>query len=492
MPKKVKLVSELDITTYETHKQRNEALDDHVIGDIAQVGNKYYRRYKTDWRNVCEHNVVPHHCSTCEGSSRCKHGSLKAFCTKDDCQGSAICEHGKQRSQCAKCGGGSCCPHMENKAYCKQCEGSAWCEHGKQRHHCLDCGGSQRCEHGRARNQCKDCNGAIFCIHMKRRSRCKICDGSGFCEHGVQPYNCIKCKGKGICEHDRRRFTCRVCQGPGICSHGKTRSYCRPCNGSRVCEHVINKSLCFECKGSQVCEHHNIRYYCIECKGGGICNHLQKRNSCFECNSSKNCDHVIPDQDCSECTRKRGRVCIYHPTSWCGNFASKKYNNYCAFCFQNLFPDTELCRNIRTKELAMVAFVTEMFPYYEWRKNRRIPDGISQRRPDMYCDFEDFVLLIECDECKHKGYSCEHKRIMQLMQDAKMRPIVIIRLNPDAYVDSNGVRVPSCWTYEKSRLIVNDTNAKEWERRLELLAQTIIDNIKEPPQKEVTVVELFF
>ena len=81
---------------------------------------------------------------------------------------------------------------------------------------------------------------------------------------------------------------------------------------------------------------------------------------------------------------------------------------------------------------------------------------VRKKRPDMVCDLGSHILIIECDENKHKhgDYSCENKRIMELNQDFSEnnihRPIVVIRFNPDTYIDSNNQKIESCCSFSIS------------------------------------------
>ena len=115
------------------------------------------------------------------------------------------------------------------------------------------------------------------------------------------------------------------------------------------------------------------------------------------------------------------------------------------------------------------------------------------RRPDAFVDAFTHVVMGEIDEEGHNTEeycSCENKRMMQLMQDVRMRPIVTIRLNPDAFTDNNGVRERSCFRRGKDgRLLIADS--KRWQRRLDLFVERFCHHLDNIPQSEVTVEHLF-
>lgn len=61
--------------------------------------------------------------------------------------------------------------------------------------------------------------------------------------------------------------------------------------------------------------------------------------------------------------------------------------------------------------------------------DKRIPEGCSRRRPNMYMDFgshvvaERVAIIIEIDENQHSDYdcTCENKLLMELFQDCGNR-----------------------------------------------------------------------
>ena len=97
-------------------------------------------------------------------------------------------------------------------------------------------------------------------------------------------------------------------------------------------------------------------------------------------------------------------------------------------------------RNYKTKENDVVNNIMKVFPDFTWVNDRKIKDGCSKRRPDLLLNMGSHIIIIEIDEYKHKYYdcSCENKKLMEMSQDVGHRPIVLIRFNPDDYIDNNG------------------------------------------------------
>jgi len=185
-------------------------------------------------------------------------------------------------------------------------------------------------------------------------------------------------------------------------------------------------------------------------------------------------------------------------SEWCENRISdkKKYDKYCMRCYIHLFPDKPITRNFKTKEKAVVDFVKEQFNHVSWIEDKRIESGCSRRRPDLLLDLGSHVLVVEIDENQHGSYdcSCDNKRLMELSQDIRHRPLVFIRFNPDGYNNSHNENIRSCWIPNKQNgiLYVPKTKMCEWENRLSLL-QTQIDYwVRNVPDKMVEVIQLFY
>jgi len=163
-------------------------------------------------------------------------------------------------------------------------------------------------------------------------------------------------------------------------------------------------------------------------------------------------------------------------SEWCHTKKNEKYDGYCAYCYINLFPEKCISRNYKTKECAVVEYITITFPDFTWTIDKSITGGCSKRRPDLILDLGYQIIIIEIDENQHNKYdcSCENKRIMELSQDVGHRPIIFIRFNPDAYTNKKGEMINSCWSLDKNGLcIVKKTKKNEWENRLFTLNEQI-------------------
>lgn len=226
----------------------------------------------------------------------------------------------------------------------------------------------------------------VKCIHNRRKSRCKECCGSEICIHNRQKSQCKECRGASICEHNRRKSQCKECFGTSICNHNRQKSHCKECVGTSICIHNRLKRRCKPCGGSELCKN-----------------------------------------------------------EWCSTMSSKKYDNYCLYCFVQQNPTQQIARNYKVKEKYVVDCVLEKFPNMTWFYDKRIKDGCSLRRPDLFMDYGSHVIMVEIDEDRHESYdcSCINRRTMELSLDINHRPCVIIRFNPDKYITEDGKRVLS-------------------------------------------------
>ena len=164
-------------------------------------------------------------------------------------------------------------------------------------------------------------------------------------------------------------------------------------------------------------------------------------------------------------------------------------------CCLHLFPDTPICRNYKTKETDIVQRVRAQFPLYTWISDRRVSDGCSVRRPDLLCDFGTHIIIVEVDEHQHRDYdtTCENKRIMELSHDVGYRPIVFLRFNPDAYVNANGVSIPSPWGLNKLGVMtIKKKREREWDERIQNLFTKIEFFSQNCPTKMIEIVQLFY
>ncbi len=96
----------------------------------------------------------------------------------------------------------------------------------------------------------------------------------------------------------------------------------------------------------------------------------------------------------------------------------------------------------------MATYLKDKFPDITWICDRKIEGGYSRRRSDLFLDMGSHIVIVEVDENKHGEYdrTCENRRLMEISQDLNHRHTVMIRFNPDGYIDLEQGKILSPWT----------------------------------------------
>jgi hypothetical protein len=110
-------------------------------------------------------------------------------------------------------------------------------------------------------------------------------------------------------------------------------------------------------------------------------------------------------------------------------------NNKCEFCDPERF---------KTNRLAKQNDLMEYLNGKGLRGNSTdivIDKGVcGLERPDRVFDFEDKIVILECDEHQHRerACSCEQTRMVNISQSYGGTPVYFIRWNPDNYASVDG------------------------------------------------------
>jgi hypothetical protein len=136
------------------------------------------------------------------------------------------------------------------------------------------------------------------------------------------------------------------------------------------------------------------------------------------------------------------------------------------------------------KENYMRTALRDALPNITMVFNKQVDGGCSGRRPDVRIECLTHSIIIECDEHRHSGYSCENKRIMQLFVDCGRRPIVVLRFNPDRNDASPGCFVSTTRGYRVLK--------PEWERRTAHLVERVEHHLTIVPCATVSSEQLFY
>jgi hypothetical protein len=134
-------------------------------------------------------------------------------------------------------------------------------------------------------------------------------------------------------------------------------------------------------------------------------------------------------------------------------------------------------------------------PDYDFIHDQRIVGGCSRRKPDLVleCLTHSIVILmlVLIDENQHEDYKCEDKRLMQIFTDLGNRPLVVLRFNPDVYVDATGQKVQGLFTFGTDNLIL-EKDPEQLHQRVYTLSQRIQYHRENIPLKELTIEKLYY
>jgi hypothetical protein len=120
--------------------------------------------------------------------------------------------------------------------------------------------------------------------------------------------------------------------------------------------------------------------------------------------------------------------------------------------------------------------------------DKRIEDGCSRLRPDVFIDFGTHCVIIEVDENRHVSYTCEMKRMVTLFEDIGFRNVVFLRFNPDGYRENNKTyKTP----FEYTPTGILRIHAAEMTRRMEMLIARVQYH-KDHPSADPLLTEYLF
>ena len=256
---------------------------------------------------------------------------------------------------------------------------------------------------------------------------------------------------------------------------------------------VVSKTcLEIDCKKRPLFNYVNCKegIYCYEHSKPNMVNVLSKKCIFEKCNIEANFNFE---------NEKKGIYCVQHKLEFmidirhprckaenCQTRANKNYKDYCANCYQHLFPLDPLTFQIRskTKEIAVRDFINTKFEGFQHDKplwyNESACDCTTKRRIDHRKLINSTMLCIETDENQHKSYSKadEEARYNDVFM-AYGGKFIFIRFNPDKYNDENG---KSCNPMLFNRLIVLEEEINKQIQRIE----------KEENNDLLEVIELYY
>ena len=336
----------------------------------------------------------------------------------------------------------------------------------------------------------KDGTGTQFCSKHKNSDMinllCKLCECGRsrptYNKEGLSANYCAECKTDEMINVNDKKCNCGKSK-PSFNLTGLKAGYCAQCKTPEMinvvdnyckCEkHVkatfnypgIKPEYCGKCKLDGMIRVYakkchcgrvdaNSNYpglspeYCGKCKLDGMI--LTHQRMCIQCNANQATYNLkgLKPRYCSSC-RDDTMINVVDKCKNvdCESSGNIKYRYYCSFCFQHLFPDDVLTKNIRfkTSETCVKMFINEKFSNFIhdtciWTGNC---DCSHRRRIDHRILIGNTLLCIETDEFQHKKYKDKDNYEEIRYNDLYMihgGKFIFIRFNPDKFVDEKGVR----------------------------------------------------
>jgi hypothetical protein len=179
------------------------------------------------------------------------------------------------------------------------------------------------------------------------------------------------------------------------------------------------------------------------------------------------------------------------------------YQGYCYQCYVVIFPDSPVSISYLTKEKNVCSYVaTKLVNETQNVKdliidvtyNKIIEGGSSKRRPDLFIKKNSNCVMTEIDEHRHTVYDNEDDmiRISQLWNDIGKKPLVIIRFNPDSYINKDGKRILTPWQKTIKGTQLKPDMIDDWNKRLKKLYKCINYWILNKPKKMITIIYLYY
>jgi len=277
----------------------------------------------------------------------------------------------------------------------------------------------------------------------------------------------------------------------------KKAIYCNDCKKPDMINIISPK--CIKCNLKQPLynyQNESKAIYCGDCKKPDMID--VKSTKCIKCNL-KQPHFNYPDEKkaiyCGDC-KKPDMIDVKNPkciTNLCEQFSKK--NKYCWRCYYFHNPSKKPKR-LKVKEEEVINYLKQEFKDIEMITDKALTgDGLClKNRPDILINLNNHSIIVEIDEDQHKWYNpvCDEARINNI-QEALNRPIIIIRFNPDAYIE-NGKKVKSCFNIDKKtgmRTIPKNQEQK-WNNRLEKLKETLAFSLENYKEEPIRIIKLFY
>ena len=353
---------------------------------------------------------------------------------------------------------------------------------GKVKRKKCNCGSGKRPRFGydgdKRATCCVDCKKEDMINFSNRKCKCGKSPSFGYIGDKYASC-CVNCKEKDMVDIVSRRCDCGSGKRPRFGYDGDERATC-----CIVCkkEDMINRnSPKCECGKTPSFGYKDDEYptCCAICKKEDMVD-IVARKKC-ECGKRPSFGYDGDKAICCKDCKKTGMIDIKNKHRLCKNsscnllYSNPCYEGYCAKCFREKYPDKQTVINYKVKENAVVDYIKQKLPEYDFVVDKYIPYSKYKRRPDMLVDFGTHVSIIEIDENKHvdsKYKDAENERMKEIVFDLGLRPTVFIRFNPDGYVDKHTKKkVKGLFAVDKGTGRLGVGSMEEFEKRVGVLIE---------------------
>lgn len=149
----------------------------------------------------------------------------------------------------------------------------------------------------------------------------------------------------------------------------------------------------------------------------------------------------------------------------------------------NLFSKKKETLNLKIKKNNIIKHIKSKFNNFILH-NDPINNYFSKSKPDLLLNFSNFIIIIQIDKTK---------KIFELPKNLESKSIVLIKFNPDSYINQDGIKIKSCWKINKYNTVeIINTKISEWNERINILNLEIQYWIDNKEKNNIEVVELFY
>jgi hypothetical protein len=286
----------------------------------------------------------------------------------------------------------------------------------------------------------------------------KLCEGCNKVhptfglDKNKQATHCAKCKTPEMFNVVCKLCFCGRVQPTYGLDKNKPATHCAKCRTYEMVDVKNKMCFCDRVIPSFGLDINKPATHCLLCKTPEMVNVVRKLCFCGRVQPSFGLDKNKPATHCFNCktsymisvTRPYCIAVDKNGQSYCQSSGYKKYRDYCANCFANLFPLDPLTISIRkkTKEITVRDFINRNFEGFQhdiplWTDNC---DCTHRRRIDHRKLIGNTLLCIETDENQHKNYDKIDEEIryddVMMIHGGKF---IFIRFNPDQYTE-NGIK----------------------------------------------------